>query len=254
MLQILGQKLERTLIIEIGIALVFLSHARPKLNFPILQGNIPVWSENRSWMPHRVFSSILSKDPTRRSRLKNIVGCYHWFNVQKVQESTLWWCYRRGKIMLASRCNHKPPMGSITRTNNLNQCGVNLKVKKVKGNQHLQTPPNLWSAGQQLALPQGNTSTAHLVHTHKGPVGHYTDLAPTTPYDNLKQHKIGQCGNTSAQQPAWVEGTTTKYKKQCNNNTGSAFPKHHLSRNKNWLHPTVTRLRLVVKNKTSLLL
>lgn len=89
--------------------------------------------------------------------------------------------------------------------------------------------------------------------TQKGLVSHYSDLTPSISYHNLRQHKMGQCWNAPAQKPAIGEGTTTKYKEQCNNNIGSSSPKQHLNINWKWPRPTNIRLQSVVKNKGILL-
>ena len=131
MLQLLGQKLKRIVIVKIGIPLTFLPHPCPEPNFPILHENDYRLTRNSG---SNAASDLLlhlfkgshpmdvrpSGSPPCRSGLKNLVGCYHWFKVQKIRGSTLWWCRRRRTIMLVSRCNHKPAMGSVTGAYNIN--------------------------------------------------------------------------------------------------------------------------------------
>ena len=127
----LGQKLKGIPIVEIGTLLTFLPHPCPEPNVPLLQGNSPcsirksVSDSASGLLLHLVRGSHPmdvrpSDNSPRRSRLKNLVGCYHWFNVQNVRGSTLQRWRRRRTIMSAPRCNHKPAMGSVTGANNLN--------------------------------------------------------------------------------------------------------------------------------------
>jgi hypothetical protein len=91
-LQMLRQNLERILIVKIGIALTFFPHSCSEPNFPILQGNSPRLTGKlvSDAALHILFHLVKRSRPqyvrrsgslSRRSRLKSLVECYHWFNV-----------------------------------------------------------------------------------------------------------------------------------------------------------------------------
>ena len=163
MLQMLGQKLKRIPVIKIGIALTLLTYPRSKSDFPILPGNGPCWtgkpvSDSSLCLFLHIVKGPYSKNmrpsgsPPRCSRLKSLVGCYHWFHVQEEGGSTFRCPWRWKTILLAPSCNYKPTMGSVTETNNPYEYDVKVKDQNMESNLHIQPPPTLWSIGHQSSL------------------------------------------------------------------------------------------------------
>lgn len=84
--------------------------------------------------------------------------------------------------MLALSYNHKFTMGLDTGANNLNQYSIKIKCQNMKDKMHLQVLPTLWSSIQPH---HKGVQTPPTRYTHKGFVGHYSDLTLPIPYHKL---------------------------------------------------------------------